>query len=52
MEQPRDIGSRKDLVLYRLEISKESLNDAKILLEAGSYKSANNRAFLFNFLCN
>lgn len=45
MEQPRDIGSRKDLVLYRLEISKESLNDAKILLEAGSYKSANNRAF-------
>lgn len=45
MAQPRDIGSRKDLVLYRLEISKESLNDAKILFEAGSYKSANNRAF-------
>lgn len=45
MEQPNDIGSRKDLVLYRIESSKEDLQSAKILLNAESYKAANNRAY-------
>lgn len=46
MEQHREeIGTQKDLVLYRIETAKSVLNDAKILYEASSYKSANNRAY-------
>ena len=45
MEQLNDIGSRKDLVLYRIESAKEDLKSAKILLNAESYKAANNRAY-------
>lgn len=45
MGQLNDIGSRNDLVLYRLESSKEDLKSAKILLDAESYKAANNRAY-------
>lgn len=46
MEHPKeDIGTRKDLVLYRLQIAKADLKSAKILLEAGEYKGANNRAY-------
>ncbi len=33
------------MVLYRLDAAKENLKSAQILLEAGSYKSANNRAY-------
>lgn len=45
MEQHNDTGSRKDLVLYRIESSKEDLKSAKILLNAEAYKAANNRAY-------
>ena len=45
MGQHNDVGSRKDLVLYRIESSKEDLKSAKILLDAESYKAANNRAY-------
>lgn len=45
MAQPEDYGTRKDLVLYRIETAKENLHAAEILLEAGEYKSANNRAY-------
>ena len=45
MEQRREVGTRKDLVNYRLEIARNDLNSAKILLEAEDYRGANNRAY-------
>ena len=46
MEQPRDeIGTRKDLCLYRIQTAKENLKSARILLAAEEYKSANNRSY-------
>ena len=46
MAQPNEnVGTKKDLVLYRLQTAKEDLKSAKILLEAEKYKSANNRAY-------
>lgn len=43
--QPNEIGTKKDLALYRLETAKSDLNSAKILLDAGEYRGANNRAY-------
>lgn len=40
-----DVGTRKDLCLYRIQTAKDNLKSARILLEAGEYKSANNRAY-------
>ena len=46
MEQPKEtIGTKKDLVLYRLQTARSDLKSAKILLEAGEYRGANNRAY-------
>lgn len=46
MEQRKeDIGTRKDLMLYRLENAKSDLKSAKILFAAEEYKAANNRAY-------
>lgn len=46
MERPKeDIGTRKDLVLYRLQTAKANLKSARILLAAEEYKGANNRAY-------
>lgn len=46
MEQPKqNAGTRKDLVLYRIQTAKSDLNAARILLEAKEYKGANNRAY-------
>ncbi len=45
MEQRKDTGTKKDLVLYRLDAAKENLHSARILLDADSYKAANNRAY-------
>ena len=46
MEQPKeDVGTRKDLVLYRIQNAKEGLKSARILLDAEEYKGANNRAY-------
>ena len=46
MEQHKeDIGTRKDLVLYRLQTAKADLRSARILLSAKEYKGANNRAY-------
>lgn len=46
MEQYNEkIGTRKDLVSYRIETAKSDLKPAKILLNAGEYKGANNRAY-------
>ncbi len=45
MSQPSENGTRKDLVLYRIETAKEDLKSAKILRDANSFKGANNRAY-------
>lgn len=46
MEQPKeDIGTKKDLVLYRLQTARSDLKSAKISLAAEEYKRANNRAY-------
>ena len=45
MPQPDEIGTKRDLVLYRIETAKEDLKSAKILRDAASYKGANNRAY-------
>ena len=46
MEQYNEqIGTRTDLALYRIETAKSDLKSAKILLDAGEYKGANNRAY-------
>lgn len=46
MAQPNeDVGTKKDLALYRLQTAKGDLKSARILLEAEQYKSANNRAY-------
>lgn len=46
MERPEgDRGTKKDLVIYRLKTSKETLKSAKILFAAEEYKGANNRAY-------
>ena len=33
------------MVLYRLEVAKSDIKSAKILLDAGEYRGANNRAY-------
>ncbi len=40
-----DTGTRRDLVLYRIEAAKEDLKSAALLRDAGMYKGANNRAY-------
>ncbi len=53
MEQYNEkIGTRKDLVSYRIETAKSDLKSAKILLNAGEYKGANNRAYYAIFSCD
>lgn len=44
MEQP-ERGSICDLVHYRIETAKSDLLSAHILLKAGEYRGANNRAY-------
>ena len=45
MKQPNDVGSNKDLALYRVETAKDDLRAANILLNADEYRGANNRAY-------
>lgn len=47
MKQPDfpDIGDKRDVADYRLRIAKEDLDAAYVLLEAESYRGANNRAY-------
>jgi uncharacterized protein (UPF0332 family) len=44
MEQ-HDIGTKADLVIYRLESAKEDLLAAKAMCDIPSYRAANNRAY-------
>lgn len=43
--QHSDKGTREDLVLYRIEVAKSDTKSARILMEAGEYRGANNRAY-------
>lgn len=43
--QHNEKGTRRDLVLYRLEVAKSDIKSAKILLDAGEYRGANNRTY-------
>ena len=43
--QPNEKGTRKDLVLYRIETSKSDIKAAEILLVAKEFRGANNRAY-------
>ncbi len=43
--EPHDIGTRKDLAKYRLSAARDCLESAKLLLEAGQFKAANNRSY-------
>ncbi len=38
-------GTHRDLVLYRIEVAKSDIKSARILLEAGECRGANNRAY-------
>lgn len=40
-----NIGTTRDLALHRIETSKSDIKAAKILLDAGEYRSSNNRAY-------
>lgn len=42
---PNDNGTKKDLVMYRLETAKSDITSAKILMAAGEFRGANNRAY-------
>ena len=44
MEQHNNDDMKKELAQYRMETAKDDLRAAKILLDAGEYKAANNRA--------
>ena len=46
MRLPDDnVGTVRDLALHRIETSKSNIKAAKILLDAGEYRSLNNRAY-------
>jgi uncharacterized protein (UPF0332 family) len=45
LKQPNDIGTRKDLAMHRIDNAKSDIKSAEILLDAGEYRSSNNRAY-------
>ena len=47
MKQPElpDIGDKMDVANHRLRVAEEDLQAANLLLEANSYRGANNRAY-------
>ena len=45
LEQHNESGTIQDLVLYRIETAKSDLKSAEVLLNAGEYREANNRAY-------
>jgi hypothetical protein len=44
-----DVGTKEDLVIYRLESAKEDLRAAKTMRDVPSYKAANNRHIMQYF---
>ncbi len=45
MRPNNSIGTRKDMAFHRLQIAKEDLETAKLLLREGKLRAANNRAY-------
>ena len=45
MMQPYSEGTFDDVAKYKFEQTEDDLEAAKLLLEAGKYKAANNRAY-------
>ena len=45
MQHKEETGTKKDLVLYRIQTSRDNLKSARILFQAEEYKGANNRAY-------
>ena len=45
LEQHNNEGTKYDLARYRIETAKSDLRSAKLLLDAGEYRGANNRAY-------
>ena len=47
MKQPElpDIGNKMDVAKHRLQVAKEDLEAANVLIAAESYRGANNRAY-------
>lgn len=45
MTPHKEKGTHRDLVLYRIEVAKSDIKSARILLEAGECRGANNRAY-------
>ena len=43
--QREDVGTVKDLVLYRIETAKNDLHSAEVLMGISDYRGANNRAY-------
>lgn len=44
-------GSARDLAIYRLERAAQCLNSARLLFDAGDYKSSANRSYYCIFHC-
>ena len=47
MKQPdlSDIGNKYDVASHRIQVAQEDLKSAHVLLDADSYRGANNRAY-------
>lgn len=45
MAQHNDKGTKKDLVLYRIDTAKSDCRAAQLLLDAKEFRGANNRAY-------
>lgn len=45
MELHKEIGTKYDLVRYRIETAKSDLKSAGLLMDANEYRGANNRAY-------
>lgn len=48
-----DVGTRMDVVRYRLNVAREDLDTAYLTFEAGQFRAANNRAYysIFHTIC-
>jgi uncharacterized protein (UPF0332 family) len=44
-QHKEDVGTNRDLALYRLQTAKSDIKSAKTLLDINEYKGANNRAY-------
>ena len=55
MKQPDflNVGTKMDVVRYRLNVAREDLDTANLTFEAGQYRAANNRACysIFHTIC-